>query len=697
VLGDFDDQQFSHLGLDSKFFREGEKYCIRTEGPDGKPTTYEAKYTFGVHPLQQYLVEFPKGRMQALSLAWDTNKQKWFDLHPDERILPNDELHWAQPSQSWNYMCAECHSTDLRKNYDEATDTYHTTWNEIDVSCEACHGPGSLHVEIAKSKKLFWDRHYGYALAPLKGHPAQNQLDMCARCHARRRIVHGGYEPGREFLDYYEPEMLDSDVYYPDGQIREEAYEYSSFLQSRMYREGIRCTDCHDPHSAKIRLQDNNLCTRCHTVGKYDAPAHHHHPVGSKGALCVECHMPSKDYMVVDPRRDHSIRIPRPDMTAQIGTPNSCQPCHKDKSNQWAIDTLDQWYGTGWRATPHYGVAIHGGRTTDPKAEDALVALAKHRPDLTKAKQVGDIVRASAIALLGNYGTSASRDAIEKALKDPNALVRAAAVRQLEPYSPLDTQAVEIAGRLLMPMLDDPIRLVRTEAARILTQVPSQQFSAAQWSRFKQVLEVWREGLQEVIDDAGSHIALGLAAANQGDIAEARKQYRKAIELHPNPLQAVQARMQLARLENQQGNNAAAEKLYRELIAVEPKWHEGHYQLGLLLAESDNRLADAAEALAKAVELRPNHARMQYNYGLALQKLGKLSAAEEHLREAAKLEPASADYPLALTLLLAEQRKWPQAIEVARQLVQRHPQYAELLQRLEQQSKRPVQPGPQPQ
>ncbi|HHH43504.1 MAG TPA: hypothetical protein ENK49_05140, partial [Gammaproteobacteria bacterium] len=157
VLGNFDNATFTNFGVTSSFFKKNGRFMVRTVGPDGKLKDYEIKYTFGVEPLQQYLVEFPGGRLQALSLAWDTRSkqqggQRWFHLYPDENIAYDDELHWTRPSQNWNSMCAECHSTNLEKNYDPVTRTFATSWSEIDVSCEACHGPGSNHVRWAEHK-----------------------------------------------------------------------------------------------------------------------------------------------------------------------------------------------------------------------------------------------------------------------------------------------------------------------------------------------------------------------------------------------------------------------------------------------------------------------------------------------------------------------------------------------------------------
>ncbi len=346
VLGDFNDATLEHFGIISRMYRDGDRFCVTTEGPDGQLAEFEVKYVFGVEPLQQYMVEFDRphdmpeheiARLQVLRLSWDTERQKWFYLSPpdvDERLLPNDPLHWTGVAQNWNHMCAECHSTNLQKNYDLATSTYHTTFSDMDVSCEACHGPGSVHVELASAKSPFWDRKLGYGLAQLKSKSSEPQLHACAPCHSRRNPIAPGYRSGENYYDHYANALLEPETYYCDGQIRDEVYVFGSFIQSKMYREGIRCTDCHNPHTTKVKFSDNTLCTSCHThEAKYDTPAHHRHKAGSAGASCVECHMPETPYMDVDLRRDHSLRIPRPDLSVQLGTPNACTGCHLEPEN----------------------------------------------------------------------------------------------------------------------------------------------------------------------------------------------------------------------------------------------------------------------------------------------------------------------------------------------------------------------------
>ncbi len=407
VLGDFDDAMLEHYGITSHMFQADGKYWIHTEGPDGEMADFEIKYVFGHDPLQQYMVEFGRGAsmadnevpaVQVLRVSWDTKKKQWFYLSPPdvrEKLAPDDDLHWTGIAQRWNTMCADCHSTNLKKGFDTKTLTYHTTFSEIDVSCEACHGPGSAHVEMANSKSLFWDRKHGYGLARLKGNDAEPQIQTCAKCHSRRRILTEDFKAGDNFYDHYGNELFQPQTYFCDGQILDEVYVHGSYLQSKMYHKGIRCTDCHDPHTARLKFEGNKVCTSCHqhSAGKYDTPLHHQHQEGSRGASCVECHMPETTYMDVDPRRDHSLRVPRPDLSVKYGTPNACTRCHlelkkvelpqRDQFRQyndwvvaamngdaevkaaltaldeWAQEYCDKWFPQSKYRGDHFADALH--------------------------------------------------------------------------------------------------------------------------------------------------------------------------------------------------------------------------------------------------------------------------------------------------------------------------------------------------
>ncbi|MEN6498085.1 MAG: tetratricopeptide repeat protein [Thermoguttaceae bacterium] len=680
VLGNFDQQMLTHFGVTSTMSRRGDQFFVTTENRQGKPETFPVKYVFGVRPLQQYLVEFPDGRVQCLPVAWDTEQKRWFHLYPDERIPPGDPLHWTRPLQNWNYMCAECHSTNLQKNYRVADNTYHTTWSEIDVSCETCHGPGSLHVKLADSRRLFWDRRYGYGLPRLKDTDSRVEIQACAPCHARRRIVAPDFRPGNKLLDHYMVEILDNELYYPDGQIREEDYEYSSFIQSKMYHKNVRCSNCHDPHTARIKFlepsspkvpyTDNRLCAQCHLPTKYDTPQHHHHPATDKpGGHCVDCHMPETTYMVVDPRRDHSIRIPRPDLTVALKIPNACNGCHRDASKgetaEWALQQVEKWYGKR-KDQPHFAHAIAAGRQGKPEAERPLVVLAKR-------KDVPAIVRASAISLLSRYQTPDAVGAAVLGLEDPDELVRAVAVRSLH-YLPLPERYERLS-----PMLSDSIRAVRTEAARLLAAVPRRVFSADRAEAFDLALAEYMAGQRAVDDQPAAHLNMAVIYVDLGQVDKADDEYQAALRIDP---QFVPAKINLAMLRDQQGRKGEAESLFREVIRQEPKMGEVYYSLGLLVAEDDKRLEEATGLLAKAAELVSDNPRIHYNHGLALQKLGRPQKAEEAILAAHKLAPQNTDYLHALAILYSQQKQWDRAIasvEQLRRLEPSNPNWGRLL------------------
>jgi hypothetical protein len=403
VLADFNSLYEQH-GIETRFFRQDGKFMVNTEGVDGEISDFEIKFVFGFRPLQQYLIKFPGGAYQMLPFCWDTRPageggQRWFHIYDQERIPPHDILYWTHITQNWNYMCSECHSTNVRKGFNPKTGTYHTSWSEIDVSCESCHGPGSVHVEWARiveqggNPEAFSDMGLMIRLkdqdnaswvfnmetgTAKRSVPRTDRtlVDMCARCHARRAIISENYTYGKSLLDTHSPALLEEGLYFADGQILEEVYVYASFLQSKMYQNGVVCKDCHESHSGKVFVHSNALCYRCHLAEKYGSRGHHFHDPEKEGSSCLECHMPERTYMVIDPRRDHSIRIPRPDLSDKLKSPNACIKCHNDKSNQWASDWCQKWYGDPDKNGPHYGEIFWAGRQAYPEALPELIRLA---------------------------------------------------------------------------------------------------------------------------------------------------------------------------------------------------------------------------------------------------------------------------------------------------------------------------------
>jgi tetratricopeptide (TPR) repeat protein len=667
VLGDFSDASFVHQGVTSRFFTKGEKFFVHTQGPDGQLADFEIRYTFGVEPLQQYLIPLPGGRLQSLSIAWDMQKQRWFHLYPDEKIQPGAPLHWTGLYQTWNVMCAECHSTNLRKQYDSESKTYQTTWSAINVSCQACHGPGGRHVTWAQNASRTSPSSYGDRglLVDFKQISSREQIDQCARCHSRRQPISPEDQHARPLLDDFVPERLRAGLYYADGQILEEVYVYGSFLQSKMYHAGVACTDCHQPHSLSLRASGNALCTQCHqpqpdqnrfptlSAKAYDTPAHHFHPLDTPGAQCVNCHMPTRTYMVIDDRRDHSLRIPRPDLSARFDTPDVCSGCHVGRTATWAASVLKKWYGD--KTSPHYAETLAAGR--EGRAE-AVAKLAQ----LVGAEDQPSIVRATALDLLGQYGP-AGAGAIVPALAAPDPLMRTAAVGSLDGLSP------EARLAATAPLLQDPIRAVRIEAARVLASVPAQRFTPEQRQHFETALGEFLALQMAEADTPSAHLNLAVMEAQQGHLTTAVQSYQTALQLDPGFLPA---RFNLANLYNQMGRNAEAEDVLRKGLQAAPEEGELFYSLGLLLAE-EQRLEEAAKTLHRASTLLPKRVRVHYNYGLTLQHLGRREEAETALRNAHQIEPNDADVLQALTIFYVQGQHWEQAATYAEQLVRLHP------------------------
>jgi tetratricopeptide (TPR) repeat protein len=682
VLGDFNHAQFSKDGVVSSFIKKESKFYVQTEGPDGKRLDYVLPYTFGVSPLQQYLVEFSNGRLQSFVVAWDSRTkqqdgQRWFHLYPNQKLTPNDPLHWTGRNQTWNYMCADCHSTNLRKNYDLAKDTYATTWSDINVSCETCHGPGSNHVTWAQARKKgpyqADEGSNGLAvnLKPAKGSwsvsqpdtgtmhwngqaRSHDEINTCAPCHSRRHPITADVQPGNPFLDDYVPSLLEEGVYYPDGQILEEDYEWGSFVQSKMYHEGVICSDCHDPHTAKLpAISANAVCGKCHSLAKFGSEQHHHHKAESTGALCVNCHMPTKTYMVVDVRRDHSFRVPRPDFSVAYGTPNACNQCHKDKSNGWAADAVAKWYGPNRRHEAHFVEAIDAGRRGLPNAERALTALIQD-----SAKPA--IARATALSLLPAYLSPTSMPAVQTALRDEDALVRGEAVRSLEPLSPEDRV------RLAAPLLTDPIRSVRIEAARLLAGSPPDRLQPTQKTALERDIAELIASEMASAERPENHMNLALLYVQMGRASEAENELKTALRLDPK---FVPAMVNLADLYRQQQRDEEGQQWLEKAMAVEPNAAEPVHALGLLKIRQ-KRYPEALGLLAKAAALQPSNVRYSYVYAVALQSSGQINQAIGILQQAYQRRPSDRQVLSALIAFERDNGNLPAAIAYAQQFVE---------------------------
>jgi tetratricopeptide (TPR) repeat protein len=656
VLGNFSNIDFKYAGITSKFFKDENKFIVRTDGADGKLHDFEIKYTFGVSPLQQYLVEFPGGRLQALSIAWDTRPadqggQRWFHLYPDEAVTSTDELHWTGLNQNWNYMCADCHSTNVRKNYDLATKKYDTTWSEINVSCEACHGPGSNHVLWAtkgqgweafdnKSKGLthqFNERQgvswrYDPKIGqPVRSSPRSTEIEIqgCATCHARRVQFFEDDRIGQPLMDDYLPSLLDAGLYHVDGQIEGEVYEYGSFIQSRMYHAGVTCSDCHEPHSLSLRKPGNGVCLQCHTASTYDTNKHHFHTQGNAGSRCVNCHMPAKKFMVIDARRDHSLRIPRPDLSVSLRVPNACTQCHTDKTYEWAGAALKKRHNKSTKR--HYGVALYAGRHGLPNAEQLLTELIM---DDTQPA----IARATAVKLLPRYLSQQSAPVLQMAAHDEQPLVG------LGLASVLDSIPMQYRQPFAVPLLYDDMRTTRSLAAAALVGSSFQGLPADTRTQYNQALNEYLRSQLNNADRPESLVNLADIYARQGQAEKAEQFYRNAISLAPYYTPAY---INLADFYRNSGNDSEGEKVLQSALSRVRDKAVIHHALGLLRVRQ-KKLAEAIDDLRLAAESPTATERYVYVYAIALHSSGKAQQALQILKQAQQNYPASTDILYAL-------------------------------------------------
>jgi len=663
VRGDFDNATFAYGNMRARFFKRDGGFFVNTQGPDGIAADFEITYTFGVEPLQQYLIPFPGGRLQALSIAWNTEREEWFFLYPGQDIPNDDWLHWTRGAQNWNGMCAECHSTNLIKNYDAATKSFATTWSEIDVSCEACHGPASRHVEWAKIPPMARPEVDNYDLVIRTGEiSSHQQVELCAPCHSRRREL-GDYDHTRpDLMDNIVPAVLEPHLYHSDGQIKEEVYVYGSFLQSKMYRNDVRCGDCHDVHSLQLKKEGNDLCLQCHQAEVYDSYDHHFHKrehegKPSDGHLCVKCHMPEQPFMVVDWRADHSFRVPRPDLSLETKTPNACSQaaCHDDQPVEWSAQHYAEWYGKARK--PHYGTILAAGQSLDPAAREPLVRLVDNR-------LYPSIVRATALSLLQSYPGEESTSAFRRALSDEESLVRYTAVQSATAPTP------EALVDLIAPLLFDNVAAVRMEAAVRLAGVPRELLKDYQRAALEETLAEYIAATEYSLDFAFAGHNLGNLYTQLDQPEKAVAYYRAAIEIDDL---FFPAKVNLAMLYNAGGQNTEAERLLREVVADHPDEYEAMYSLGLLLAEM-GRLPEAAAMIERAAEGLPLRTRLRYNLGLLQQQLGDTEQAETNLLHALAAEPENIDYLFALADHYIKRGDPAKAAPLAERMIAARPQ-----------------------
>ena len=656
VMGNFNNTQFEYFGTTSRFYRKGDEYWVDTDNAQGEIESFKIAYVFGFEPLQQYLIAFPGGRYQALNVVWDSRPkadggQRWYHLYAESHVPHDDPLHWTGVFQNWNSRCASCHSTNLRKNYQQNANQYQTTWSEMNVACEACHGPAKQHMDWvqltdtpATPSQAFSHKGFAFSLADSGQWLAQagtptakregaerpvSQVDSCAHCHSRRSELHNPPQ-SNDFLQSHQSRFLAEGLYYPDGQILDEVYVYDSFLQSKMHRQGVVCSNCHEPHSGQLKLPGNGVCLQCHQAANFDTPKHHKHSSTSAGALCADCHMPETTYMGVDDRRDHSIRIPRPDISLKHGTPNACNQCHQDQSHEWSANWVEQWYGQSIKQRSNHADTFSRGWQGDVGGLHALIRLAND-------PQQHSIYRASALQALAGYPSQDSYQTAIQQLRSDDPRLRVAAIRAL---------AFVAADRrqFLFPLLNDPVKAVRLAAAPLIAEIPQNNLPEAIRLLLNELFAEYIDAQQFNADMPGAQLNLGHFYALLGDNEAAEQAYQQALLLAPR---SVPGLLNFADYYRATGRDRQAQSLLQKAIVIAPEQASVHHALGLLFVRQQ-QLSQALNHLQKAATLQPSTSRYTYVYGVALERVGQLAKAINVLEHGVARHPADRQLKSAL-------------------------------------------------
>ena len=665
VLASFNGEKFVSQGVTSHFYKKNTDFYVTTEGPDGNYHEYKVIYTFGITPLQQYIVQFPNGHYQCLRTAWDTIENKWFDLYPDFKVVHSEWLHWSRGGLNWNNMCSDCHSTNVRKNYDQETHSYNTKYALINVNCEACHGPGKQHVEDVKR---LGDRYTPSGTMQMTVDTKPKELvDQCARCHMRREQFSTHFNFEGTMFDHYFPQVLNDRLYYPDGQILDEVYVYGSFIQSKMYQNNVTCNNCHNSHSLKLKFDGNTLCAQCHLPEKYDTPSHHFHKENTEASMCINCHMTGKFYMGNDFRRDHSFRIPRPDLSLMYGSPNACTGCHEDKDDEWAWSEFKKQYGEV--DSIHFSEKLAPGILKEPNAHIGLV-------ELISDKTQPEMARASAVRALSNYNEENLIDQYLALLNDESPLVRGTTIDVLSEVNTTDYASY------FLPLLEDPKRSIRVKAFYGLGGLTEFQIPEKYKDSYQKVKKEFFDNLKTNSDFVGGRIKKAIYYIKKGYIQKGIEGYESALKIDNIN---NQARLDLANLYYTNNDLIRAEETFKIIIDQEPEYGPVYYSLGLLYAEL-NRTDDAISQMQKAINYMPNNTRTYYNLSLLYSKNEDNKNAEKTLLKGLKIDGNNESLLYALAFHYFNTNQTNKARNILLKLINLFPdnrQYSNFLRQLE--------------
>jgi predicted CXXCH cytochrome family protein len=644
VLGDFNNQTVTHFSQKARFFKNQNKFQIEFS-ENNQTDIYSVKYVFGHHPLQQYLIPTNDGKYQVFPFAWDARKideggQRWYPIYPSEDILKDDRLHWLQPMQNWNGMCADCHSSGLIRNFSSETHQFETQLSHLNVSCSSCHGDKTKHSQkykakvpntsnelskIEKSQLGNWLFGDGDKIAHWEGQPRDNSfMDTCFACHSLRSPLTDGIDPHKPYLDQFSPSFLTPPLYYEDGQIKEEVYVYGSFLQSKMYAAGVNCLDCHNAHTMQLKIEGNGLCLQCHSSQAYQTESHTHHNLKSSGGQCVNCHMPASTFMGIDSRRDHSFVIPKPTMSKRLNSPLACLNCHTQENHDWADKIIKSWFDNSTSISEIEYSNVMKGKS-----------LSKNQIfELINKDELSVIKKASLITTLPNHVKMLTDIDIKNYINSNEPLIRLAVAQIGTLLPPIQRK------KSFKQLLTDSYKAIRIAAVGHLINLGLDDKSfkdALNELTYSNKINRWRgEG----------NLNQSLIQYQLGNSSEAISLLEFGIDTEPY---FAPNYINLAELYRTLGLLKKERETLLEGIEANPTNAIMYHSYGMHQIRAKNA-DEALSAFQKALELSPETPRNWYIYALALDNVGDTQQAISVLKNGLKLHQDASLKQLGINL-----------------------------------------------
>ncbi len=640
-------------------------FMIEKANPEDKIVlnTYEAIWALGGRNIYYFLAPFEGGKLQTMPLAYDINRKEWYSnpqsavRHFVDDVINDEEVEWTHSLYTFNTTCHSCHVSQLNKNYDIESNTYHTTWKEPGINCETCHGPSKDHVDIFRSAKKTGEVPEDMMLIRTSIFTADQHNSSCATCHSKGYPLTKAYMPGEEFFQHFNLVTLENPDFYPDGRDLGENYTMSSWFQSSCGSNSeLHCVSCHTSSGRyRFKGKSNEACVQCHEGKVNNFETHTHHKL-TDSLSCVSCHMPETEFARMT-RSDHSMRPPMPATSIEFESPNACNICHEDKSPQWANDHVIEWHGDYQDETLFNARLIDEGR----KGIFTNIGQMLH---LISNPEVDIIFRNSMIRILINYPSQEKDTQLLAVIEDASPLIRASAAEGLQ-YTISNEAKVA-----LLKAAQDSMRVVRNRASVALSSFPQNMFTAEEWKIVENNSQEYIDYIMAYPDSWTANYNLGNFYQQQQMYPQALISYNKAVELED---EAISAMVNASMIHSILGDNKSSEEKLLQALAIDPDNPAANLNYGLLLAELQ-RFKESVTHLKHALEVDSTLSAAAYNLAV-ISAQTNINDAVKYSLMAFKITPENLKYGYTHAYYLIQNGETQKAISTTEKVLNSHPGY----------------------